>query len=267
MWKIFSYSVKLSLTVIAESVQYVLFHSTFSDAADLLQPVTATLSSIYQNPAYPEVNIERASDGFWMCHSSEGLPSREVHWWRHRDGRGRGRGSYKWRQHVPHTRTWRTFTLACHWLRRSRYSQKSGDLQSRRLLRIPNEQRWRASCKRGPHFCQPDVLWRFSPRPLCWTWHWWATYYHHRLTTRYSSSIFHQNLANQFPKYAKYGLIWPNMVFGAHVLASQIWSSGVSLKRSCEMQFRGVNLAPIGPSVKSFDQKSFLSDFLIEITM
>ena len=55
---------KLSLTVIAESVQYVLFHSTFSDAADLLQPVTATLSSIYQNPAYPEVNIEKVTDGF-----------------------------------------------------------------------------------------------------------------------------------------------------------------------------------------------------------
>ena len=70
---------KLSLTVIAESVQYVLFHSTFSDAADLLQPVTATLSSIYQNPAYPEVNIEKVTDGFCMCHSSEGLPSREVH--------------------------------------------------------------------------------------------------------------------------------------------------------------------------------------------
>ena len=64
MKNLFISSEKLSLIVIAESVQYVLFHSTFADAADLLQPVTATLSSIYQNPAYPEVNIERASDGF-----------------------------------------------------------------------------------------------------------------------------------------------------------------------------------------------------------
>ena len=35
--------------------------------------------------------------------------------------------------------------------------------------------------------------------------------------------------------------IWPNMpnmVFGAHIWARQIWSSRVSPKRSCKMQFR-----------------------------
>ena len=42
--------------------------------------------------------------------------------------------------------------------------------------------------------------------------------------------------------------IRPNTVFGAHIWTLQIWSSGVSLKRSCEMQFRRVGLRSIGPS-------------------
>ena len=39
-----------------------------------------------------------------------------------------------------------------------------------------------------------------------------------------------------------FGRIW------AHIWACQIWSSGVSLKRSCKMQFRRVGLRSIGPS-------------------
>ena len=39
----------------------------------------------------------------------------------------------------------------------------------------------------------------------------------------------------------------PNMVFGAHIWASQIWSSGVSLKRSCKMHLIHVDLALKGP--------------------
>ena len=43
-----------------------------------------------------------------------------------------------------------------------------------------------------------------------------------------------------------------------HIWALQIWSSGVSLKRSCKMQFRRVDLRSKGPTVKSYDQISFL---------
>ena len=42
----------------------------------------------------------------------------------------------------------------------------------------------------------------------------------------------------------------PNTVFGriwACIWACQIWSSGVSLKRSCKMQFRRIDLVSIGP--------------------
>ena len=46
--------------------------------------------------------------------------------------------------------------------------------------------------------------------------------------------------------WAKLGFmqIWPNV----HIFARQIWSSGVSLRRSCKMQFRRINLRSIGPS-------------------
>ena len=53
--------------------------------------------------------------------------------------------------------------------------------------------------------------------------------------------------------------IWPNTpnaVFGLCIWASQIWLSGVSLKRSCKMQFRCVHLVSIGPPVKSYNQVS-----------
>ena len=45
--------------------------------------------------------------------------------------------------------------------------------------------------------------------------------------------------------------IWPNMPnmhIWVHIWARAIWSSGVSLKRSCKMQFRRVGLRSIGPS-------------------
>ena len=44
--------------------------------------------------------------------------------------------------------------------------------------------------------------------------------------------------------------IWPNMpttVFGAHIWVRQIWSSELSLKISCKMQSRRVDLMSIGP--------------------
>ena len=44
------------------------------------------------------------------------------------------------------------------------------------------------------------------------------------------------------PKYAKYAFL-------AHILVRQVWSSGVSLKRSYRMQFRRVGLRWIGPSI------------------
>ena len=43
----------------------------------------------------------------------------------------------------------------------------------------------------------------------------------------------------------------PNMAKYAF-LALLIWSSGVSLKRSCKMQFRRVGLRSIGPSIQKF---------------
>ena len=42
-----------------------------------------------------------------------------------------------------------------------------------------------------------------------------------------------------------FGHIWHIWV---HIWARAIWSSGVSLKRSCKMQFRRVGLRSIGPS-------------------
>ena len=49
------------------------------------------------------------------------------------------------------------------------------------------------------------------------------------------------------PKYAKYGQICQICIFGC-IFGRAIWSSGVSLKRSCKMQFRRVGLRSIGPS-------------------
>ena len=39
----------------------------------------------------------------------------------------------------------------------------------------------------------------------------------------------------------------PNTVFGAHIWERKIWSSGVSLKRSCKMQFRRIDLVSMRP--------------------
>ena len=50
------------------------------------------------------------------------------------------------------------------------------------------------------------------------------------------------------PKTAKIGPNMPNMHIWVHIWARKIWSSGVSLKRSCKMQFRRVGLRSIGPS-------------------
>ena len=46
------------------------------------------------------------------------------------------------------------------------------------------------------------------------------------------------------PKYAEYA----KYAFLAHIWVRQIWSSGVSLKRSCKMLFRRIGLRSIGPS-------------------
>ena len=46
-----------------------------------------------------------------------------------------------------------------------------------------------------------------------------------------------------------FGHIWHIWV---HIWACAIWSSGVSLKRSCKMQFRRVGLRSIGPSSQKF---------------
>ena len=60
----------------------------------------------------------------------------------------------------------------------------------------------------------------------------------------------------------------PNTIFGifchiwAHIWAHQIWSSGVSLKRSCKTQFRLVGV--IGQEVKSYDQISFCIHFSLQ---
>ena len=49
------------------------------------------------------------------------------------------------------------------------------------------------------------------------------------------------NTRPNMPNMAKYAFL-------AHIWARQIWSSGVSLKRSCKMLFRRVGLRSIGPS-------------------
>ena len=54
----------------------------------------------------------------------------------------------------------------------------------------------------------------------------------------------------------------PNM----HFWVRQIWSSGVSLKRSCKSQFRCIVLRSIGLSIQKF-KSQFLADFPILITM
>ena len=94
----------------------------------------------------------------------------------------RPRGNQLHRQHRQHMPLrWRTFTLACHRLWHHSHSQKGGDLQPRWLLWRPNEKRWCPRRRRAPNLCQPNVLWRFPPWPICWTCYWWATYNHLRL--------------------------------------------------------------------------------------
>ena len=88
-----------------------------------------------------------------------------------------------------------------------------------------------------------------------------------------SHLIFHQHTSSWIPNIASelhfaksfqgtpLDHIWraqictPNTVFGriwACIWACQIWSSGVSLKRSCKMQFKRVGLRSIGPSSQKF---------------
>ena len=58
-----------------------------------------------------------------------------------------------------------------------------------------------------------------------------------------SSSI--KNRVSQKNQKSEFWHIWHIWV---HIWARAIWSSGVSLKRSCKMQFRRVGLRSIGPS-------------------
>ena len=63
----------------------------------------------------------------------------------------------------------------------------------------------------------------------------------------------YQNFLNPQPPFGMMTIMpnMPNMAkyaFLAPILAGQIWSSGVSLKRSCKMQFRRIGLRSIGPS-------------------
>ena len=56
--------------------------------------------------------------------------------------------------------------------------------------------------------------------------------------------------------------IWPNMPnmhIWVHIWARKIWSSGVSLKRSCKMQFRRVDLRSIGPLSQKWWQNPILN--------
>ena len=70
----------------------------------------------------------------------------------------------------------------------------------------------------------------------------------------YSTDV--QSFINRYPTRPQLGHsnTRPNTVLGvfgriwAHIWARQIWSSGVSLKRSCKMQFSCVGLRSIGPS-------------------
>ena len=61
--------------------------------------------------------------------------------------------------------------------------------------------------------------------------------------------------------------ITPNAVFGSRFWTSQLWLSGVSLKRSWKIQFRCVDLVSLGPPFKSYNQISFWPDFPILFTM
>ena len=53
---------------------------------------------------------------------------------------------------------------------------------------------------------------------------------------------------------AKYAIL-------AHIFTRQIWSSGVSLKRSCKMLFRRVGLRSIGPSSQKLWPNQFFGRF------
>ena len=62
--------------------------------------------------------------------------------------------------------------------------------------------------------------------------------------------------------------IWPNMPnmhiwvhIWVHIWARKIWSCGVSLKRSCKMQFRRVGLRSIGPSSQKLWQNQIFGRF------
>ena len=65
---------------------------------------------------------------------------------------------------------------------------------------------------------------------------------HFRETISLSTAIIYSVHGLQFNRNTRPNL--PNMVFGVRL----IWSSGVSMKRSCKMQFRRLGLRSIGPS-------------------
>ena len=58
---------------------------------------------------------------------------------------------------------------------------------------------------------------------------------------KYLPMCFVWALSQNMPNLDKYAFL-------THIWAHQIWSSGVSLKRSCKMQFRRVGCRSIGPS-------------------
>ena len=49
--------------------------------------------------------------------------------------------------------------------------------------------------------------------------------------------------------------------FGMRTWLRQLWSSGVSLERSCKMQFRRIDSVSIGPPAKSYDQILIFGQF------
>ena len=73
---------------------------------------------------------------------------------------------------------------------------------------------------------------------------------------RPKKTIFEISPLKYASKYAKIGQI----CILAHIWVRQIWSSGVSLKRSCKMLFRRVGLRSIGPSSQKLWPYQILDD-------
>ena len=70
--------------------------------------------------------------------------------------------------------------------------------------------------------------------------------------------ILRAQICTQICIFGIFGHIWHIWV---HIWARKIWSSGVSLKRSCKMQFRRVGLRSIGPSSQKLWQNQIFDRF------